>query len=67
MNKFEIITEMRQDLIDAGVDRIDYAIVADPVSLDTCDPIKLPVVALIAVHVGKIRLIDNRLIACAPS
>jgi pantoate--beta-alanine ligase len=59
---FEVITEMRQSLIDAGVDSIDYAIVADPVSLDTRDPIELPVVALIAVHVGKTRLIDNRVI-----
>lgn len=59
---FEVITEMRQSLIDAGVDSIDYAIVADPVTLETRDPIELPVVALVAVHVGKTRLIDNRLI-----
>ena len=59
---FESITEMRQLLIDAGVDSIDYAIVADPNTLETVDAIQLPVVALIAVHVGKTRLIDNRLI-----
>lgn len=59
---YEIITEMRQQLIDAGVDSIDYATIADPQTLDTNDPIKLPVIALIAVHVGKTRLIDNRLI-----
>ena len=59
---FEAITEMRQLLIDAGVDRIDYAILADPNTLETVDSIKLPVVALIAVCVGKTRLIDNRLI-----
>lgn len=59
---FEIITEMRQNLIDAGVDSIDYAIVANPDTLSTCDPIQLPVVALIAIHIGKTRLIDNRLI-----
>ena len=59
---FEVITEMRQMLIDGGVDSIDYAIVANPVDLETSDPIHLPVVALIAVHVGKTRLIDNRII-----
>ena len=59
---FEAITEMRQLLIDAGVESIDYAILADPNTLETVDSIKLPVVALIAVYVGKTRLIDNRLI-----
>jgi pantoate--beta-alanine ligase len=53
---------MRQSLIDAGVESIDYAIVADPVTLETRDPIELPVVALVAVYVGKTRLIDNRVI-----
>ncbi len=59
---FEVITEMRQMLIDGGVDVIDYAIIANPVNLETCDPISLPVAALIAAHVGKTRLIDNRII-----
>lgn len=59
---FEVITEMRQSLIDAGVESIDYAIVADPATLETRDPIELPVVALVAVYVGKTRLIDNRVI-----
>ena len=59
---FEVITEMRQMLIDGGVDVIDYAVVANPVDLETSDPISLPVVALIAAHVGKTRLIDNRII-----
>ena len=49
-------------LIDGGVDVIDYAIVANPVDLETSDPINLPVVALIAAHVGKTRLLDNRII-----
>jgi len=59
---FEVITEMRQMLIDAGVESIDYAIVADPQTLATVDPIELPVVALIAAYVGETRLIDNRVI-----
>ncbi|MFK7766185.1 MAG: pantoate--beta-alanine ligase [Mariniblastus sp.] len=57
---FEIITEMRQMLIDAGVESIDYATIAHPETLATSDPIELPAVALIAAHVGKTRLIDNR-------
>lgn len=59
---FALITEMRQMLIDGGVDTIDYAVVANPMTLEAYDEIKLPVVALIAAHVGKTRLIDNVLI-----
>ena len=57
---FELITEMRQKLIDSGVERIEYAVVTDPKTLVTVDPIELPVVALIAAYVGTTRLIDNR-------
>ena len=53
------MTEMRQMLIDAGVTSIDYAAIADPVTLNVQEQIKLPVVALLAAHVGKTRLIDN--------
>ena len=59
---FEIVTEMRQMLIDGGVDGIDYAVVADPKTLETADFIDGKVVALIAAHVGKTRLIDNLVI-----
>lgn len=59
---FEVITEMRQRLIDGGVDSIDYAVIAHPETLATSDPIELPAVALVAVHVGETRLIDNCLI-----
>ena len=59
---FEIVTEMRQMLIDGGVDSIDYAVVADPVTLETADFIDGPVVALIAAYVGETRLIDNLMI-----
>lgn len=59
---FELVTDMRQQLIDAGVQRIDYAIVAHPDTLEMVDPIELPVVALVAAQVGQTRLIDNRLI-----
>lgn len=56
---FELITEMRQSLIDGGVTSIDYAVVADAKTLETQDPIQLPCVVLIAAHVGTTRLIDN--------
>lgn len=60
---FEIVTEMRQMLIDGGVTSVDYAVVADPKTLNTAESISLPVVALIAAHVGTTRLIDNRIIS----
>lgn len=56
---YGLMTEMRQMLIDAGVTSIDYAAIADPVTLNVQEQIKLPVVALLAAHVGKTRLIDN--------
>ena len=56
---YEVVTEMRQMLIDAGVDSVDYAVVADAQTLATAEFIELPVVALIAAHVGETRLIDN--------
>lgn len=59
---FELVTEMRQMLIDAGVERIDYAMVAHPDTLEMADPVEIPVVALIAAYVGQTRLIDNRVI-----
>ena len=59
---FEVVTEMRQMLIDGGVTSVDYAVVADPKTLNTAEKISLPVVALIAAHVGETRLIDNRII-----
>ncbi len=59
---FEIVTEMRQLLIDGGVDSIDYAVVADPKTLETVDFIDGKVVALIAAYVGETRLIDNLVI-----
>jgi pantoate--beta-alanine ligase len=61
---------MQAILRDAGVDRIDYAAVVDPVTLQpftqpisdavpATDPVAI---ALIAAHVGRTRLIDNRLL-----
>ena len=58
-----LMASMRQNLIDAGVTRIDYAAVADPVTLEIPTSIQGPVVILLAAHVGKTRLIDNRWVA----
>ena len=59
---FELITEMRQMLIDGGVTSVDYVAIADPQTLDTAEFVTLPAVALIAAYVGETRLIDNRII-----
>ena len=59
-DSFEVVTEMRQMLIDGGVSSIDYVAVVNPQTLEPAsDPIDLPVALLIAVYVGKTRLIDN--------
>jgi pantoate--beta-alanine ligase len=56
------MSEMRQMLIDSGVSDIDYAVVADPTTLEVVDDVEGAVVALIACQVGQTRLIDNRVI-----
>jgi pantoate--beta-alanine ligase len=54
---------MRNILAAAGIERIDYATVADRETLAELDLIDRPAVALIACHVGTTRLIDNRLLS----
>ena len=54
-----LMAEMRQMLIDAGVSSIDYAVVANPMTLAVLDEVSLPAVLLVAAHVGQTRLIDN--------
>lgn len=61
-DSYELIVEMRQMLIDAGVTSVDYAVIADPETLETPETITLPMVALLAAYVGKTRLIDNRVV-----
>ncbi len=57
-----VMAEMQQMLIDGGVSSIDYAVVANPQTLDVQAQIVFPTIALIAAFVGKTRLIDNCLI-----
>jgi pantoate--beta-alanine ligase len=49
----------------AGVDRIDYAAIADAQTLSPISVLDRPAVALIAAYVGSTRLIDNREISPA--
>lgn len=58
-----IMNEMKQSLIDGGVDQIDYAMVADAKNLTIAETIRLPAVCLVAAQVGSTRLIDNRVIS----
>ncbi len=51
---------MRDVLLSAPVDSIDYAVVVDPETLDPIESIQRDAVALIAARVGTTRLIDNR-------
>jgi pantoate--beta-alanine ligase len=55
----QIGRRMQQRLSELGVDRIDYAALADPVTLQPVTRIQGSVVALIAAFVGQTRLIDN--------
>jgi pantoate--beta-alanine ligase len=57
-----IAAAMRQTLLAAGIQRIDYAVVADPATLAELAVVSGPAMALIAAFVGATRLIDNRLL-----
>jgi pantoate--beta-alanine ligase len=54
---------MRNILTAAGIERVDYATLADPDTLSELSTLSDPAVALIACYVGTTRLIDNRLIS----
>ena len=61
-NGTSIMTTMSQSMLDSGVTQLDYAVVADPISLGVVNEIRLPVVLLVAALVGPTRLIDNVLV-----
>lgn len=56
----KITTAMRHILVEAGVDSVDYVVLADPESLEELDQLTGPAQALVAATVGTTRLIDNR-------
>ncbi|HRX82635.1 MAG TPA: pantoate--beta-alanine ligase, partial [Pirellulaceae bacterium] len=57
-----VAERMRDILLKAGVNKIDYAVVVDADTLGAIDQIDRPAVALIAVRLGSTRLIDNALL-----
>ena len=58
----KIADKMRQVMLAANVDAIDYAVVADRDSLQELDQLDGPAIALVAARVGNTRLIDNAII-----
>jgi pantoate--beta-alanine ligase len=50
---------MREQLLQAGVGPVDYALVADADTLEPLVEIRLPAVLLVAARVGSTRLLDN--------
>ncbi len=54
-----VCDRMRQRLIESGVDRIDYAALVDPVTLQPVERVQQRTVAIVAAVVGPTRLIDN--------
>lgn len=57
-----IAAAMKQQLTAAGIERIDYATVADAQTLAELNRLEQPAVALVACFVGTTRLIDNGLL-----
>lgn len=55
----ELSVTLMQELIDGGLDSVDYAVIVHPETLAVLDEIETEAVALVAGHVGKVRLIDN--------
>jgi pantoate--beta-alanine ligase len=55
-----IRSQMRQILSDAGITQVDYVALVDPYTLRDVEMVVAGTMALIAAHVGKTRLIDNR-------
>jgi pantoate--beta-alanine ligase len=64
-NAKRVAAIMNETLQKSGIEKIDYAVVADPDTLAELNRIDRSAVALIAAHVGSTRLIDNRILAAA--
>jgi pantoate--beta-alanine ligase len=64
-NAKSIAAAMKETLHKAGIEKLDYAVVADPNTLAELSTIERSAVALIAAHVGSTRLIDNRILTSA--
>ncbi len=57
-----VMAGMMQALLESGVDQVNYAVVADPETLELIEKVHPPVVLLVAARVGTTRLIDNLVI-----
>jgi pantoate--beta-alanine ligase len=64
-NAKKIASAMKETLLEAGIQKIDYATVAHPDTLSELGTIDQSAIALIAAHVGTTRLIDNQLLTAA--
>lgn len=62
-NAERLVTKMKRRMMEAGVDSIDYVVLVDPETLEPREVIDSPSQALVAVHVGGTRLIDNARVA----
>ncbi len=60
-----IVARMRANL-EAAQLKIDYVALADPLTLQSVEVVRRPILALIAASVGATRLIDNELIESSP-
>ncbi len=54
-----VAARVRQELIEAGITKIDYVAIADADTLEELKVIDRPGIALVAAYVGETRLIDN--------
>ncbi len=59
-NAAAIRQQMREVLARAGITRIDYVALVDPLTLAEVEDVRADTVALVAAYVGGTRLIDNR-------
>ncbi len=62
-NSLTVCQAVRETLTGAGIEQIDYIALADPDSLEPLIAAQPPAVLLVAVRVGKTRLIDNVLVS----
>jgi pantoate--beta-alanine ligase len=56
---------MHEQLREAGVSQVDYALAASPETLEPLREFTLPVVLLVAAKVGTTRLLDNLLVSAS--
>ena len=58
-----ILGAARRIITDQPLARLDYAALVDPDTLEDATTVRSPVLLALAVHIGKTRLIDNRILS----